>query len=84
MAQISDDVKRVESRQAQSVDPTERKQMDLELAAQKGELGQLGTLAQQIQAKEAEASSLLLAEQAKWNEVNDLLTSIERLLVPQP
>jgi hypothetical protein len=40
---------------------------------------------QQYRAKEGEASSLLLGEQARWNEANDLLTSIERALaLPQP
>jgi hypothetical protein len=85
MSEIADAAKRVEARQAQSTDPNERKQMDLELAAQKAELGQLSAQEQQFRAKEAEASSLVLSEQAKWNEVNDLLTSIERvLLASQP
>ena len=68
--------------QAQTVDPTTRKQMDLDIQASKAELAQLSKLEQQSQAQEAEANSQLLNEQAKWNEVNDLLTSIERMLAP--
>jgi uncharacterized phage infection (PIP) family protein YhgE len=82
LAEIADHIKQVEARQTQTVDPKERKDMDLELLATKAQMGQLSTLEQQVRAKEAEASSLVLSEQAKWNEVNDLLTSIERMLVP--
>ncbi len=82
LAETADRVKQVEAQQTQTVDPNARKQMDLELSAMKMELGQLGTLDQQVRAREAEANSVVLSEQAKWNEVNDLLTSIERMLAP--
>ena len=82
LAQLADHIKQTETLQAQTADPNARKQMDLELLGGKAELGQLGTLEQQFRAQEAEANSLVLSEQAKWNEVNDLLTSIERMLAP--
>jgi len=82
VAELGDRIKHVEAQQAQTVDPNLRKQMDLDLMATKGELAQLGTLDQQMRAREAEAGSVVLSEQAKWNEVNDLLTSIERMLAP--
>ncbi len=84
-SEIGEEAKRVETRQAQSTDPNERKQMDLELSQAKVMLVRLEAEEQQFRAKEAEASSLVMSEQAKWNEVNDLLTSIERvLLAAQP
>jgi predicted nucleic acid-binding Zn-ribbon protein len=81
-AEVSDRIKQTEAQQAQTVDPNTRKQMDMDIQASKAELAQLSKLEQQSQAQEAEASSQLLNEQAKWNEVNDLLTSIERMLAP--
>lgn len=82
LAKLGDNIKQAETQQAQSVDPKERKELDLQIAAGKAELAYLAAEQQQFRAQEAEANSLLLAEQAKWNEVNDLLTSIERMLVP--
>jgi predicted nucleic acid-binding Zn-ribbon protein len=81
-ADISDRIKQTETQQAQAVDPNTRKQMDLEIQALKAELAQFSKLEQQAQAQEAEANSQLLNEQTKWNEVNDLLTGIERMLAP--
>ena len=81
VSETADLVKRFEARLAQATDPNERKNMDFGLAEQKADLGKLSALEQQFRAKEAEASSLAMSEQAKWNEVNDLLTSIERLLL---
>jgi len=57
--------------------------MDLDISGMKEELEHLGVLEQQVRAREAEANSLLLTEQARWNEANDLLTSIERVLTSQ-
>jgi predicted phage tail protein len=82
LAETADHLKQVEALQVQTVDPNARKQMDLELMGGKAELGQLGTLEQQFRAQEAEANSLVLSEQAKWNEINDALASIERMLAP--
>lgn len=78
----ADQIKQTEARQAQSADATERKQLALEIDAQKHEMEQLGTLQQQYQAQESEANSAAINEQARWNEANDLLTSIERLMAP--
>lgn len=72
--------KQLETQQAQTVDPSARKQMDLDLLEMKAWIDRMGLLEQQARAKEAEANSLLLSEQARWNEANDLLTSIERML----
>jgi hypothetical protein len=82
LATFNDRIKQAEAQQTQTVDPKERKQMDVELASAKAELAQLGTMQQRYRADEAEANSQVLSEQAKWNEVNDLLTSIERMLAP--
>jgi len=82
--ETADRAKEVEAHLAQITDPKERKDIDMVLRVTKSELGQLATQEQQFRAKEGDASSLLLSEQAKWNEVNDLLTSIERMLAPQP
>ncbi len=81
-AEISDRIKQTETQQAQTVDPNTRKQMDLEIQVLNAELAQFSKLQEQTQVQEAEANSQLLNEQAKWNEVNDLLTSIERMLAP--
>jgi hypothetical protein len=73
-------IKQFETQQAQTVDPIARKQMDLDLLELKAQIDRLGLLEQQSRTKEAEANLLLLTEQARWNEANDLLTSIERML----
>jgi len=73
-------IKQLETQQAQIVDPIARKQMDLDLLEMKAQIDRLGILEQQARAKEAEANLLLSSEQARWNEANDLLTSIERML----
>ena len=78
----NDRVKQSEMQQSQTVDLNARKQMDLDISVMKQELENLGALEQQLRAKEAEANSILLTEQARWNEANDLLTSIERILTP--
>lgn len=75
-------IKDAETRQSQSVDPNERKSLGLEIDDLKRQMEQLGTLQQQYQAQEAEANSAVINEQARWNEANDLLTSIERLMAP--
>jgi len=81
-AETGNRIKQEEARLNQATDPNERKQLDSEIVELKGQMEQLGTLQQQFQAKEAEANSLLMNEQAKWNEANDLLTAIERLMTP--
>jgi hypothetical protein len=81
-AKFADQIKYAETAETQAVDPTARKQLDAEILAMKSEVGQLNSEEQLLRAKEAEASSLVSTEQAKWNEINDLLTSIERSLAP--
>jgi hypothetical protein len=80
LAETAERVRQTEAQQAQTTDPKVRKDVDDFLHAAKMEAGQLGTLEQQIRAKEAEANAVVLSEQAKWNEVNDLLVSMERML----
>ena len=82
VGEIGSQIKLAETRQAQTADVTERKQADMEIAALKASLEQFGALQQQLQAKEAEANSLLVSEQARWNEANNLLTAIERAMTP--
>jgi hypothetical protein len=79
----ADRIKQVETVQVQTVDPIARKQMDFDLIEMKAAIERLNILEQQYRAKEAEANSLLLSEQARWNEANDMLTSIERALAPR-
>jgi hypothetical protein len=81
-AEGADRIKGFEAQQVQTVDPNIRKQMDLELSEMKAQIEILAAQEQQFRAKEAEANTLLLSEQARWNETNDLLTSMERTLIP--
>ncbi|MBZ5626174.1 MAG: hypothetical protein LAQ69_46940 [Acidobacteriia bacterium] len=77
-----DRIKQLETHQVQTVDPEMRKQMDSQLSETRAQVERTGALEQQFRAREGEAYSLLLSEQARWNEANDLLTSIERMLAP--
>jgi len=78
-------IKQFETVQAETIDPNARKQMDLDFSEMKAQVERLGTLEQQLREKEAEANSVLLGERTRWNEANDALTSIERMLgVTQP
>jgi hypothetical protein len=76
----ADRIKLIEAQQAQSVDSNAKKQMEFDLSEMKAGIERLSVLEQQFRAKEAEASSLLTAEQGRWNEANDMLKSIERAL----
>jgi hypothetical protein len=81
----ADRIKQFEALQAQTVDPNARKQMEFDLTEMKSAIDRLTAREQQYRAKEAEANALLLTEQDRWNEANDLLKSIERALAqPQP
>jgi chromosome segregation ATPase len=82
-AEIADRIKQIEAQQQQTVDPNARKQMDGELTEMKAVNERMNVTEQQYRAKEAEANSLLLTEQGRWNEADDMLKSIERALVPQ-
>jgi chromosome segregation ATPase len=82
-AALADRVKQFET---QIVDPNRsawRKQMEFELNEMKAEIERADAREQQYRAREAEANSLLLTEQGRWNEANDQLTSIERALAPR-
>jgi chromosome segregation ATPase len=84
-AESADRIKQFETQQVQAADPNARKQMDFDLSEMKAQMERAATLEEQLRAKEGEANSALLSEQAKWNEANDQLTSIERMLAqPQP
>ena len=80
----ADRIKQSEAAQAQAVDPNARKQMDFEITEMKAAIERWNALEQQYRAREAEANSLLLNEQGRWNEANNVLTSIERSLAPPP
>jgi hypothetical protein len=82
-ATVADRMKQFETQQAQTVDQNTRRQMELELNEMKAEIERANALEQQFRAREAEANSLLLTEQGRWNEANDQLTSIERALAPR-
>jgi hypothetical protein len=77
-------LKQFEAQQAQTIDSGSRKQMDADLAEAKAAIDRLSVLEQQYRSREAEAQSLLLKEQDRWNEANEILTSIERALPPLP
>ncbi len=78
--ELADRTRHFEMPQAQATDPNVRKQMDFELAELKATVERMGLLEQQLRAKEADANSLLLNEQGRWNEANNMLTAIERAL----
>jgi hypothetical protein len=82
--ELVDRVKTGEKIAAQTTDPKERQAFTQEMEMMTAEIERMKTLDQQLRAKEAEASALLLNEQARWNEASDLLTSIERALTPPP
>jgi TolA-binding protein len=78
--ELADRIKQAEAQQTQSADNTARKQLDYEINELKSTVERLASQEQQYRAKEADANSLLLGEQSRWNEANDALTSIERSL----
>jgi hypothetical protein len=76
--ETADRIKQFEGQLMQTTDPNARKQIEFDLTEMKAAVERQSALEQQFRAKEAEANSLLLAEQGKWNEANDMLSSIER------
>jgi hypothetical protein len=77
-AETADRIKQFEAQLTQTTDPNARKQVEFDITEMKAAVDRLSALEQQFRAQEAEAKSLLLAEQGRWNEANDMLTSIER------
>lgn len=76
--EIASRIKNVEDQINQTTDQNLRKSYENQVAQTKTELEFLATTEQTMRAREAELSSTLNNEQAKWNEVNDLLTTFER------
>jgi len=78
--EVSSTIKQMETTQLQTVDPASRANMERELAGFKAEFERMGPLEEQIRAAEAQANANLITEQSRWNEANDLLSSLERVL----
>jgi hypothetical protein len=81
--ETADRIKQFEGQLVQTTDPNARKQIEFDLIEMKAAVERLSALEQQFRAKEAESNSLLIAEQGRWNEANDMLSSIERGLARQ-
>lgn len=77
---LEDSIKTYENRQGQIVDPATKTAMEQAVTSVKAELERLTAQEPQLRAREAEANSALSSEQAKWNEINDVLVSMERVL----
>jgi hypothetical protein len=78
--ELADRARQLEMPQHQSTDPNARRQMDFELAELKATVERMGVLEQQLRVREAEANSLLVNEQGRWNEANNMLTAIAHAL----
>jgi hypothetical protein len=82
-AELADRIKNVESQANQTVDPNVRKDLEGLLASVKAELENVSAQEEQNRAREGESIAALQSEQARWNEVNEQLVSLERgLTVP--
>jgi hypothetical protein len=82
-ATLEDRIKQFEAQQAHASDNNLRKQLEFDLTEMKAAVERSNVVEQQFRAREAEANSLLLTEQGRWNEANDALATIERLLAPR-
>jgi hypothetical protein len=82
-AELADRAKNIESVSIQTVDPNTRKAFEQEAASIKAEMERFAAIEEQYRAREGESIAALQSEQARWNEVNDQLVSLERgLAVP--
>ena len=77
-AELADRVKNIESVAIQTVDPNARKGVEQEAASIKAEMERFAAIEEQYRVREGESLAELQTEQARWNEVNDQLTSLER------
>jgi hypothetical protein len=79
-SEVTDHGKKVEAQLIEVQDLHERKALDFGLQQNKSTLERLKVLEQQERSREAELAAALLNEQSRLVEVNDRLTSIERLI----
>ena len=84
-AQTSSHVSDLESRLEQEPDPARQKQMREELKYFKSvELEERSHALQDLHSREAEMNASLQNEQAKWNDLQGRLDSLEKSLEPRP
>ena len=82
-AELAETLRVLENQATQAVEPNARKEVEAQTAAIKAEFASVSSQEEQHRAREGESIAALQSEQAKWNEVNDQLVSLERgLAVP--
>jgi chromosome segregation ATPase len=73
-------IKQMEAQEGQAIDQNAKSRIEGNLSSLKTALENQTAVDQELQAKEADASSQLANEQNRWNEVSDKLKSLERAL----
>lgn len=63
-----------------TANPSERNDLEGQIAALKQQIARQSTDLQRLQTDEADASSQVLAEQTRWTEINQRLEDLERVL----
>ena len=81
--ELGEQLKQLESMQNETTDPAKRQIFQVQGADIKHEFERLGVTEAQLRAKESEANVALLSEQARWNEADELLRGLEKLLTAQ-
>ena len=78
----ADDLPDVEKRLQTEADEKERRGLESALRDLKKQLKAQGTLEEQLQTRESDATQALNMEQTRWMELNARLDELERLLAP--
>jgi chromosome segregation ATPase len=73
-------IKQMETQEGQAVDQNAKSRIEDNISSLKSALENQTAVVQQLQAKEADASSQLANEQNRWNEINDKLKTLELAL----
>ncbi len=82
-ADLGDNLKRLEAMQNETTDPGTRKEYEAKMTQSKIEMDMLGTQEQRLRGMESDAQIAASSEQARWNQADDQLRSLEKLLAPQ-
>jgi hypothetical protein len=77
-SELAATLKALESRQSLALDANARKEVEDQMASIKAELERFVAIEEQNSTREGESLAALQSEQAKWNEVNDQLVSLDR------
>jgi hypothetical protein len=73
-------IKRMETQAGEAIDQNAKTRIEDNISSLKTALESQGAVDQQLQVKEADASSQLGNEQSRWNEINDKLKALELAL----